>query len=440
MLTDCNSVDYLTTQRNDTRATINMTHGNMELKVSENEAQRAGAATAQRLLFNKKLSLVVDLDQTIIHAVCDPTVADWQKDPNNPNYEAVKDVQAFELNEDVFNGRTCSYYIKQRPGLEKFLDDMSKLYELHIYTMGTRSYAENVAKIIDPKGKIFGDRILSRDESGSLTAKSLHRLFPVDTKMVVIIDDRGDVWNWSPNLVRVRAYSFYVGIGDINSSFLVKRPDEAPPPPPPPPVVPVASEETKTDEVKTATPPKDTEPTATIEEQLLAMAGGNDPSLLEEQSHKQQEEITAQLEERPLLKEQNKLDLDEAEKEREQENGTTQHVEHHRIPLLNNDDKELRFLTQNLRSIHESFYKTYEQELRNAKAAGRVGQLKGERKTRLIDNLELVPDIKVIVPMMKEQVLAGVHICFTGLIPQGLDHERYRTLKLAEASLTSVQI
>src|ERR1700677_3701645 len=42
--------------------------------------------------------------------------------------------------------------------------------------------------------KLFGDRIISRDENGSMTAKSLARLFPVDTKMVVIIDDRADVW------------------------------------------------------------------------------------------------------------------------------------------------------------------------------------------------------------------------------------------------------
>ena len=91
---------------------------------------------------------------------------------------------------------------------------------MHVYTMGTRAYAEEVCKAIDPDGKFFSGRILSRDESGSrcsalnlplslvdmlqgLTQKSLQRLFPVDTSMVVIIDDRADVWEWSPNLVKV---------------------------------------------------------------------------------------------------------------------------------------------------------------------------------------------------------------------------------------------
>ena len=74
---------------------------------------------------------------------------------------------------------------------------------MHVYTMGTRQYAENVCKVIDPDGKIFSTRILSRDESGSMVHKSLERLFPVDQSMVVVIDDRADVWDWSPNLVKV---------------------------------------------------------------------------------------------------------------------------------------------------------------------------------------------------------------------------------------------
>ena len=44
---------------------------------------------------------------------------------------------------------------------------MATKYEMHVYTMGTRAYAEEVCAAIDPGGKIFGNRILSRDESGS---------------------------------------------------------------------------------------------------------------------------------------------------------------------------------------------------------------------------------------------------------------------------------
>src|SRR5690606_20019711 len=158
----------------------------------------------------------------------DPTVGEWKADPGNPNHEYVKDVQAFQLNDEIAGGRGCWYYVKMRPGLKEFLERVSELYECHIYTMGTRAYALNVAKIVDPDGKIFSNRLLSRDESGSLTQKNLKRLFPVDTKMVVIIDDREDVWNYSRNLIKVRPYSFFVGIGDINSAFLPKKTPELP--------------------------------------------------------------------------------------------------------------------------------------------------------------------------------------------------------------------
>jgi RNA polymerase II subunit A-like phosphatase len=96
--------------------------------------------------------------------------------------------------------------------------------------MGTRSYAHAVANVLDPTRKFFSDRILSRDDSGSLNDiykgslfKSIQRLFPCDQSMVVAVDDRGDVWNWVSNLIKVRPCKDYIqtdnffdGAGDIN--------------------------------------------------------------------------------------------------------------------------------------------------------------------------------------------------------------------------------
>lgn len=93
---------------------------------------------------------------------------------------------------------------------------MSLIYELHIYTMGSRSYAIQVAAVLDPTKEYFQDRILSRDDSGSNSVKSIERLFPCDQSMVVVVDDRADVWQWSPNLLRVKPFHYFVGTGDIN--------------------------------------------------------------------------------------------------------------------------------------------------------------------------------------------------------------------------------
>ena len=56
------------------------------------------------------------------------------------------------------------YHTKFRPGTEKFLKSISKLYELHICTFGARLYAHTIARYLDPMGQYFSHRILSRDE------------------------------------------------------------------------------------------------------------------------------------------------------------------------------------------------------------------------------------------------------------------------------------
>ena len=444
----------MTEQLDSSRATINMVHNNVSLTISENEAARADDEAKRRLLASKKLSLVVDLDQTIIQATVDPTVADWQNDEHNPNHEAVKDVRAFLLKDDGPGNRGCWYYIKLRPGLKGFLKNVSNLYELHIYTMGTRAYAKNIADIIDPEHKIFGDRILSRDESGSSTAKNLQRLFPVDTKMVVIIDDRGDVWKWSPNLIKVTPYDFFVGIGDINSSFLPKKPGPkasqktvaaAAPKPLDSRGKSIAEELPEPDTSDKLSQGTDTHfsgesetlPASNVSplEQLVAMGGGDDPATRQAQTTRQGETLTAQLEDRPLLQKQKQLEAEDAATEatvaKEDEDSDnappssddpsdSDKLKHY---LLQDHDRELFQLEESLHKVHSEFYDIYYRRLSDAHG-GRLGQLRGGQKRKLPSeksDLDLIPDIKAVLPSVKLRVLAGVVIVFSGVVPLGVD-------------------
>ena len=446
----------MTEQLDSSRATINMVHNNISLTISENEAARADDEAKRRLLNLKKLSLVVDLDQTIIQATVDPTVADWQKDENNPNHDAVKDVRAFLLKDDGPGNRGCWYYIKLRPGLQDFLENISKIYELHIYTMGTRAYAKNIADIIDPEHKIFGDRILSRDESGSSTAKNLQRLFPVDTRMVVIIDDRGDVWKWSPNLIKVTPYDFFVGIGDINSSFLPKKPA----PKPSQKSATIVASKSLDDQAEGATKDvpepringnssQETEISRTEEseaaavaanstsplEQLVAMGGGDDPATRQAQTTRQDETLAAQLEERPLLQKQKQLEAEDAATEANpvgevgdsgdasSSSDLFSESDKPKHNLLQDHDRELFQLEESLRKVHGEFYETYYRQW-TAAQGGRVGQLRGGLKRKSPSDksdLDLVPDIKDVLPSVKSSVLAGVVIVFSGVVPLGVD-------------------
>ncbi|KAJ2396987.1 CTD phosphatase Fcp1, partial [Coemansia sp. RSA 2603] len=220
----------------DSRANIDMFHDANGLKVSLEMATSLDAETRNNLWSQKKLSLIIDLDQTIIHAdaTTDPgfesRLIEAYKGPQDSSTnsadigETNEAVEQPDLPSDIgkfyLPDSPHQYFVKMRPGLREFFERMSKLYEMHIYTMGTRPYANAVARLIDPESNLFNGRILSRDESGSMTEKSLKRLFPVDTSMVVILDDRADVWKWSPNLIRVCAYEFFRGVGDINAGLL----------------------------------------------------------------------------------------------------------------------------------------------------------------------------------------------------------------------------
>ncbi|KKA21311.1 Phosphoprotein phosphatase [Rasamsonia emersonii CBS 393.64] len=421
---DMTTATYNTDVMDSMRAPIQMVHDNTALTVSEREATRVEEDAKRRLLASRRLSLVVDLDQTIIHATVDPTVGEWKEDKDNPNHEAVKDVRCFQLTDDGPGMRGCWYYIKLRPGLEEFLQNISKLYELHIYTMGTRAYAQNIANIIDPDRKLFGDRILSRDESGSLTAKNLQRLFPVDTKMVVIIDDRGDVWRWNPNLIKVSPYDFFVGIGDINSSFLPKKPELTPG------TGSIKGKREKEQQQTQATAAErrvngsiasnnDTETEVSALEQLVTMGGGDNPRLLQEQAVQQEETILQQ-------------ELDAEEEAAESQGGAdsetsssmdeSQEVGRHRHHLLEDHDTELYALQERLERVHQKFFEEYDRR-RSQALGGRVAALKGDKalpKDKDID-LKLVPDIKTIMPQIKREVLDGVNLVFSGVLPLGTD-------------------
>lgn len=85
---------------------------------------------------------------------------------------------------DSLSHQTASTLLHFRPHLETFLERVTSLYELHIYTMGTRNYAAAVANAIDPDGKYFSQRILSRDENSSTSMM-------VFTAHVRIVVDKG---------------------------------------------------------------------------------------------------------------------------------------------------------------------------------------------------------------------------------------------------------
>lgn len=131
-----------------TTAHVPVVHTVPQLKVSETEARRIASRDEGRLLQQRKLVLIVDLDQTLIHTTVDPSIE-----------PGLKDVYGFQL-----PGYPHFYHCRLRPGAKDFVSNVSANYEMHVFTLGGRDYAHTVAGILDPDEKLFARRVLSRDE------------------------------------------------------------------------------------------------------------------------------------------------------------------------------------------------------------------------------------------------------------------------------------
>uniref|UniRef100_A0A8C7PQW0 RNA polymerase II subunit A C-terminal domain phosphatase n=1 Tax=Oncorhynchus mykiss TaxID=8022 RepID=A0A8C7PQW0_ONCMY len=194
-------------------ANVSMVHSVPELMVSSEQAEQLGREDQQRLHRNKKLVLMVDLDQTLIHT----TEHHCQRMSN-------KGIFHFQL------GRgEPMLHTRLRPNCKDFLEKIAQLYELHVFTFGSRLYAHTIAGFLDPEMKLFSHRILSRDECIDPFSKTgnLRNLFPCGDSMVCIIDDREDVWKFAPNLITVKKYIYFQGTGDINAPAGSKEAQQA---------------------------------------------------------------------------------------------------------------------------------------------------------------------------------------------------------------------
>ncbi|KAM9434477.1 RNA polymerase II subunit A C-terminal domain phosphatase isoform 2-T2 [Clarias gariepinus] len=184
-------------------AMVSMVHSVPELMVSSEQAEQLGREDQKRLHRNRKLVLMVDLDQTLIHTT-----------EQHCQNMSTKGIFHFQL------GRgEPMLHTRLRPYCKEFLEKISKMYELHVFTFGSRLYAHTIAGFLDPEKKLFSHRILSRDECIDPFSKTgnLRNLFPCGDSMVCIIDDREDVWKFAPNLITVKKYVYFKGTGDINA-------------------------------------------------------------------------------------------------------------------------------------------------------------------------------------------------------------------------------
>ena len=200
-------------------------HKGTMIRGSADEARRLEQEIVDELLSSHRLSLIIDLDQTLLHTTIDPQV-EQILDTARDAAASIGRIHKITLSSGL------DYYVKFRPGVELFLAQVHELFQLHVYTMGNREYADRIVAILDPNATYFGDRVLTRDDNIIVSGdtKSLKRIFSHSDSTVLVLDDRGDVWGWCDNLVLIEPFEFFLSLQQqqkgndmVNYSYVAEK-------------------------------------------------------------------------------------------------------------------------------------------------------------------------------------------------------------------------
>lgn len=183
-----------------------------EITFSQEKLKEEEENVVKKYLDNKKLILLLDIDNTILHA----SNFEITKD----EYENLKKIYDWEITYITIPllGHMKTHPVKQkiflkfRPMLKSFLENLKNKYEIYIYTQGTVDYAQEIIKYINDT---FDYNYFSNDRLVARTGlhwenKSIKKIFPTTEDMVVILDDRVDVWQQNKdNLINLVPYYFF---------------------------------------------------------------------------------------------------------------------------------------------------------------------------------------------------------------------------------------
>lgn len=240
--------------------------------------------------------------------------------------------------------------------------------------------------------------------------------------MVCIIDDREDVWQGCGNLVQVKPYHFFPHTGDIHAPPGLEKNDPATPI-----STPVKETQNKNNnngtlhstdkdvlnnDTKDESIIKEHESVATSEGSKCTNDDTGDTGEKEKNIEIQSTDAEKQSEnDTEQIKEVDNKTLNSKETEKEEKRNENKFIDE-------DEDDYLLYLEDILRKIHAEFYNNIEKE---------IGQ----------------KSLRVIIPRVRAQVLKGICLTFSGLIPthQKLNQSRaYKVARAFGAEVTQVRL
>ncbi|ONK61381.1 uncharacterized protein A4U43_C08F29320 [Asparagus officinalis] len=175
---------------------------NKGTNVSSWDVARLRQENTKKILKEKKLMLILDLDNTLLHSVRDGDLSS-----EDERLMQMRESSEDERGRSVFRWRGMA--TKLRPHVRSFLKEASKMFDMYIYTMACREYALQIAEFLDPEGVYFENKILSSEDCTRPRRKGLDVVLG-EEKAMVIVDDNDKVWGKHVmNQIDIKRYHFF---------------------------------------------------------------------------------------------------------------------------------------------------------------------------------------------------------------------------------------
>ena len=133
-----------------------------------------------RNVVSGKKVVLLDLDETLIHG---DFQEEYLNDIDHP-YDKIIKFTSLDEQEEVSVG------IFVRNGVQKFLEEISKIFDIGIFTASSKDYADAVINYLDPNNEFIKFRLYRNSciKVNNISIKDL-RIIGVDLKNIVLIDN-----------------------------------------------------------------------------------------------------------------------------------------------------------------------------------------------------------------------------------------------------------